>query len=55
MDCVTEQDTEKRKAERSVRYLAPNHCRECGYDLTGNQSGKCPEAERQWRRLHKKG
>jgi hypothetical protein len=28
---------------RRRRHIAPNHCRKCGYDLTGNQSGKCPE------------
>jgi hypothetical protein len=22
---------------------APGHCRKCGYDLTGNVSGRCPE------------
>ena len=21
----------------------PGHCQECGYDLTGNTSGRCPE------------
>ena len=21
----------------------PGHCRRCGYDLTGNLSGRCPE------------
>lgn len=21
----------------------PGHCRKCGYDLTGNESGRCPE------------
>ena len=25
------------------RHPAPNRCRACGYDLTGNVSGKCPE------------
>jgi hypothetical protein len=24
-------------------FLGPQHCRECGYDLTGNVSGRCPE------------
>jgi len=27
---------------RFLRYR-PNHCRSCQYDLTGNQSGVCPE------------
>lgn len=26
-----------------VRRLSPNLCRQCGYDLTGNVSGRCPE------------
>jgi hypothetical protein len=25
------------------RRIRPGHCRECGYDLTGNVSGRCPE------------
>ena len=25
------------------RKPGPGHCRKCGYDLTGNVSGKCPE------------
>lgn len=25
------------------RAIPPGHCRACGYDLTGNVSGKCPE------------
>jgi len=25
------------------RKLGPNACPSCGYDLTGNESGKCPE------------
>ena len=28
---------------RRVRPPEPGHCRECGYDLTGNESGTCPE------------
>ena len=30
---------------RLVRWprIAPGHCRACGYDLTGNVSGRCPE------------
>lgn len=31
------------KDEVVVRLLAPNLCRQCGYDLTGNVSGICPE------------
>ncbi len=27
---------------RDKRY-PPGHCRKCGYDLTGNESGVCPE------------
>ncbi len=27
---------------RGVRF-PPGHCRRCGYDLTGNVSGRCPE------------
>jgi len=26
-----------------ARYRQPGHCRACGYDLTGNTSGVCPE------------
>ena len=26
-----------------VRRELPAHCRHCGYDLTGNRSGTCPE------------
>jgi hypothetical protein len=26
-----------------VRILGPNHCRQCGYSLVGNTSGRCPE------------
>ncbi len=25
------------------RRIPPGHCRKCGYDLTGNVSGVCPE------------
>lgn len=25
------------------RIIQPGHCRKCGYDLTGNVSGVCPE------------
>lgn len=25
------------------RYIPPGHCQKCGYDLTGNTSGVCPE------------
>jgi hypothetical protein len=28
---------------RELRQPKPNECVECGYDLTGNVSGKCPE------------
>ncbi len=28
---------------RDRRRHAPGHCRKCGYDLTGNVSGRCPE------------
>jgi hypothetical protein len=27
----------------SVRRHPPGHCKKCGYDLTGNESGRCPE------------
>lgn len=30
-----------RRGARKVEY--PFHCRKCGYDLTGNRSGRCPE------------
>ncbi len=25
------------------RKFPPSHCQDCGYDLTGNESGRCPE------------
>ncbi len=25
------------------RRIPPGHCQKCGYDLTGNSSGRCPE------------
>jgi hypothetical protein len=25
------------------RRISPGHCGKCGYDLTGNVSGRCPE------------
>ena len=28
---------------RDRRRIPPGHCEKCGYDLTGNVSGKCPE------------
>jgi hypothetical protein len=28
---------------RDRRRIPPGHCRKCGYDLTGNVSGVCPE------------
>ena len=28
---------------RDRRVAPPGHCRSCGYDLTGNVSGRCPE------------
>jgi hypothetical protein len=28
---------------RGDRVLGPGHCRQCGYDLTGNVTGRCPE------------
>ena len=28
---------------RDDQYVPPGHCQHCGYDLTGNVSGRCPE------------
>ena len=28
---------------RDRRRIPPGHCQTCGYDLTGNVSGRCPE------------
>jgi hypothetical protein len=30
-------------AWREHRRIPPAHCQHCGYDLTGNVSGRCPE------------
>lgn len=32
-----------RARRRAARRIPPGHCRVCGYNLTGNLSGKCPE------------
>lgn len=32
-----------RRAWRARRLRRPGHCRQCGYNLTGNVSGRCPE------------
>ena len=31
---------------RDHRRIQPGHCKKCGYDLTGNVSGRCPECGR---------
>jgi hypothetical protein len=28
---------------RDCRRRSPGHCQQCGYNLTGNVSGRCPE------------
>jgi predicted amidophosphoribosyltransferase len=28
---------------RDRRLIPPGHCQNCGYNLTGNVSGRCPE------------
>jgi hypothetical protein len=28
---------------RRKKHYPPGHCQKCGYDLTGNVSGRCPE------------
>ena len=28
---------------RDRRRIPPGHCQKCGYNLTGNTSGRCPE------------
>ena len=33
-------------AWKRLRRPLPGHCRKCGYDLTGNTSGTCPECGR---------
>ncbi len=33
---------------RMLRAALRSHCRTCGYDLTGNQSGVCPECGTAW-------
>ena len=35
-----------RALDRRARRPPPGHCRRCGYDLTGNVSGRCPECGR---------
>ena len=32
---------------RRDRRFPPGHCQKCGYDLTGNESGLCPECGKQ--------
>ncbi|MBX3390570.1 MAG: hypothetical protein KF691_14065 [Phycisphaeraceae bacterium] len=32
-----------RRPSLKARFFAPNLCRCCGYDLTGNCTGTCPE------------
>jgi hypothetical protein len=32
-----------RTHRKNVRVADATHCRQCGYDLTGNVSGRCPE------------
>ena len=32
-----------RRKKRERRQILEGHCRECGYNLTGNTSGVCPE------------
>jgi hypothetical protein len=32
---------------RAWRAYPPSHCQKCGYDLTGNESGRCPECGRE--------
>ena len=34
---------------RRERPVPPGHCRQCGYDLTGNTSGRCAEC---WGIIH---
>jgi hypothetical protein len=34
---------------RDYRRFQPGHCRKCGYNLTGNVSGRCPECGEQMR------
>ncbi len=31
---------------RDRRRIPPGHCQQCEYDLTGNESGVCPECGR---------
>lgn len=37
---------------RPGRRPPPGHCPTCGYDLTGNMTGTCPECGRESRRRH---
>jgi hypothetical protein len=39
---VVEALLERREAKRQRRLMFP-HCVRCGYDLTGNETGTCPE------------
>ena len=41
-DAVIEKEIEPLVLERDRRY-PPGHCLKCGYNLTGNVSGVCPE------------
>ncbi|MCG8405829.1 MAG: hypothetical protein MI923_11590 [Phycisphaerales bacterium] len=33
---------------RDHRFIPPGHCNECGYNLTSNVSGICPECGTTW-------
>jgi rubrerythrin len=38
-----------------ARRIPPGHCQRCGYNLTGNVSGVCPECGTQTRGLETDG
>jgi hypothetical protein len=40
---------------RDRRHIPPGHCQRCGYDLTRNESGRCPECGTEVPKEHRVG
>jgi hypothetical protein len=41
------------RAARHRRHVVRGRCGSCGYDMTGNVSGRCPECGGRWHRRHR--